>query len=133
MSLILARLDESGLPEQYWADCAEYAAYLHKLTPSKKTAPLSPYEAATGNKPDLSQAHRFGEKVWVKVDTSNKLAPHADQARWIGPSHETADSHHILWQNGSVTVERNVCFSNGTQSTAAQGEDTVTCEEIEPA
>ena len=133
LSLIRAMLDESGLPERYWADCAEYAAYLHNLTPSKKTAPLSPYEAATGNKPDLSRARRFGEKVWVKVDTSNKLAPRADQARWIGPSHETADGHRILWQNGSVTVERNVRFSDGTQSTAAQGEDTVTREEIEPA
>jgi hypothetical protein len=79
----------SGLPKSFWRNTILYAVWLRNRTPTKKTAPKSPYEVITSNKPDLSRAWRFGCRVWVWVYKNSKLAERGVEAVWIGPSAET--------------------------------------------
>lgn len=89
-----AMLISSGLPESFWGHAALYAVWLRNRTPTKKTAPQTPLEVLTGEKPDLSRARPFGCRVWVRVDDVTKLQLRAEEA--------------------TVTVERNVRFEDGT-------------------
>jgi hypothetical protein len=110
-----AMLIASGLPKQFWGLAVIYAVWLRNHTPTKKTAPISPYERLTGNKPDLRRARPFGCKVWVRVLGGSKLDPRGVEAIWVGPSAETPDGHKVYWpKKHTVTVERNVHFEDGT-------------------
>ncbi|KAF7368162.1 Transcription factor [Mycena venus] len=110
-----AMLIASGLPKQFWGLAVVYAVWLRNRTPTKKTAPISPYERLTGNKPDLRRARPFGSKVWVRVVGGSKLDPRGVEAVWVGPSVETPDGHKVYWpKQRTITVERNVRFEDGT-------------------
>jgi hypothetical protein len=105
----------SGLPKSFWRNTILYAVWLRNRTPTKKTAPKSPYEVITGNKPDLSRARRFGCRVWVRVYKNSKLDERGVEAVWIGPSAETPDGQKIFWpKKSTITVERNVRFDDGS-------------------
>ncbi|KAJ7879280.1 hypothetical protein B0H14DRAFT_3435163 [Mycena olivaceomarginata] len=67
----------SGLPKQFWGLAVLYAIWLRNRTPTKKTAPISPYERLTGNKPDLRRARPFGTKVSAALSFSASTAPTA--------------------------------------------------------
>ena len=50
---------------------------------------MTPYKAAFGKKPDLSQVREWGEKVWVNVEKGNKLGGRVREGRWMGVSDES--------------------------------------------
>lgn len=123
LGLTRAMLDDSGLPESFWGHAALYAIWLRNRTPTKKTAPRSPLEVATGERPDLRRARQFGCRVYVRVHDGSKLDDRGQEAVWVGPSAETEDGHKIYWPGKrTVTVERNVRFSDGAQFPLEQGE-----------
>ncbi|KAF7324328.1 Transcription factor [Mycena sanguinolenta] len=110
-----ALLLASGLPKSFWGLAVMYVVWLRNRTPTKKTAPKSPYEVVTGEKPDLSRARKFGCRVWVRVHDGSKLDERGVEAKWVGPSIKTPDSHRIYWPTkGTVTVERDVRFDDET-------------------
>ncbi|KAF7334246.1 Transcription factor [Mycena sanguinolenta] len=92
-----ALLLASGLPKSFWGLAVMYVVWLRNRTPTKKTAPKSPYEVVTGEKPDLSRARKFGCRVWVRVHDGSKLDERGVEAKW-----------------GTVTVERDVRFDDET-------------------
>ncbi|KAF7350699.1 Transcription factor [Mycena sanguinolenta] len=108
-----ALLLASELPKSFWGLAVMYVVWLQNRTPTKKTAPKSPYEIITGEKPDLSRARRFGCRVWVRIHGGSKLDERGVEAKWVGPSMETPDSHKIYWASkGTITVERDVRFDD---------------------
>jgi hypothetical protein len=65
---------------------------------------------ATGQKPDLSDLHKFGCIVWVKNLKAQKLDPRTIQGKFIGYDEESK-GYRIYWpKKNSVTVERDVYF-----------------------
>jgi hypothetical protein len=80
----------------------------------------------TGEKPDLSRARKFGCRIWVRVHGGSKLDKRGVEAKWVGPSMETPDSHKVYWpQKGTVTVERNVRFDGETDFAGEKDESNV--------
>nr|GAT42892.1 polyprotein [Mycena chlorophos] len=121
-----ALLLSSGLPKSFWGLAVLYVVWLRNRLPTKKTAPKSPYEIITGNKPDLSRARRFGCRVWVRVYDGSKLDERGVEAKWVGPSSETPDGHKVYWpKTRTITVERNVRFDDGTVFGEETGEEDV--------
>jgi hypothetical protein len=70
---VRAMLHESGLLKTLWGEAVRHAVWLKNHTPTKALDGGTPFEAATGKKPDLSKARPWGSKVWVWTESGDKL------------------------------------------------------------
>ena len=129
---VRAMLFDSQLPKFLWGEALMHATYLRNRTTTHNTPKSTPFEKATGNKPDLSFLPRFGAKVWIHVEAGGKLEPKSVKGRWIGFDSESK-AHRIYFQaKRSVSVERNVrfepemiCTSSGIRSEGEQATNVV--------
>src|SRR5258708_36863337 len=64
---VRAMLVDASLPETYWYDALEYAAFIHNLSPMRALENMTPAEAWSGNKPDVSHLRVFGSHVFVHL------------------------------------------------------------------
>jgi hypothetical protein len=60
-------LHDASLPETYWHDALMYAAHLHNVTPKRALEGITPEEAWSRNKPDVSRLCVFGAQAFVHV------------------------------------------------------------------
>src|SRR5882762_6656467 len=61
-------LADAALPNSYWFDAVEYAAYLHNIVPTRSLDEhTTPEEAWSGNKPNVSLTCVFGCKAFVHI------------------------------------------------------------------
>src|ERR1700761_9009714 len=118
-----AMLLDSKLPRYLWGYAVLYSTWLTNRLPTSSLDGRTPYEKLYKSKPDLSRAHKFGCRVFVKRDAKpSKLGERGHEGIWIGPSNETDDGHRIYWKkSGTVTVERNVVFTE--RSSVSEGEN----------
>ena len=65
---ICALLHASGLPRTMWGEAAHHIVWLMNQTWTTAVVGIAPYEAAFGKKPDLSNVHEWGDKVWVYLE-----------------------------------------------------------------
>ena len=79
---------ESGISERFWTFAADNAVLLHNSLPSTKLpGSISPIEALTGTKPDLSRFRVFGCITWYFLpehERSSKLGPRSLPAIHLG-------------------------------------------------
>jgi hypothetical protein len=64
---VRSMLHDASLPEMYWHDALMYAAHLHNVTPKCALEGITPEEAWSGNKPDVSRLRVFGAQAFVHV------------------------------------------------------------------
>ncbi|CAB0009199.1 unnamed protein product, partial [Nesidiocoris tenuis] len=65
-------LADAGLPKCYWAEAVSTAVYLNNRSPTKSVKDMTPIEAWTGEKPDLSHLRIFGCEVMVKIPSKKR-------------------------------------------------------------
>jgi hypothetical protein len=121
---IRALLHASGLPRFLWGEAARHVVWLMNRTLTKSVEGKTPFEAAFGNKPDLQHVREWGEKVWVRTESGDKLGGRVSEGRWMGID-DRSKGYRIYWpERQTVTVERNVHLDN-TQSSVSrlEGED----------
>jgi hypothetical protein len=121
---IRALLHASGLPRTMWGEAARHVVWLMNRTRTTAVEGMTPYEAAFGKKPDLSDVREWGEKVWVRLEKGDKLGGRVKEGRWMGVSDESKGVR-VYWpDNKTVSTERNVYYDK-TQSSVSrlEGED----------
>jgi hypothetical protein len=64
---VRSMLHDASLPKMYWHDALVYAAHLHNVTPKCALEGITPEEAWSGNKPDVSHLRVFGTQAFVHV------------------------------------------------------------------
>ena len=74
---------------------------------------MTPYEAAFGKKPDLSDVREWGDKVWVRLEVKgNKLGGRVREGQWMGIS-DKSKGICVYWPDKkTVLIKRNVYFDN---------------------
>ena len=114
---IRALLASSGLTESLWAEAAAHHVWLRNRVPTKALPDSkTPLEMATGIRPDLSDIHEWGCRVWVKHTHSSKLGSKVKVGRFIGYDEESK-GYRIYWEDRrAVTVERDVYFDKRSAS-----------------
>ena len=77
-------------------------------TSTKAVEGMTPYEVTFGKKPNLSNVREWGERVWVRVESGNKLGKRVHEGRWMSID-EQSKGVRIYWPDTqTVGVERNV-------------------------
>jgi hypothetical protein len=102
---VRAMLHDSGLPKFLWGEAVRHAVWLKNHTSTKALQGLTPYEALTGNKPDLTDLRIWGCQVWVHDSTGSKLDSRAKEGYWVSMSKAratefTGQANALLLSNG---------------------------------
>jgi hypothetical protein len=112
---VRAMLNDANLPESFWYDALLYAAILHNCSPSASLQNVTPEEAWSGNKPDISRLRIFGCKAHMHVpeDYRSKLSFHSKQCTFIGlaPNHKAFKLIHR--DTRKIYYSRDVVFDEG--------------------
>ena len=70
------------------------------------------YEAAFGKKPDLSDVHELGDKVWVHLEVKGFKLGRVREGHWMGISDELKGIC-VYWPDKkTISTERNIYFNN---------------------
>ena len=89
-----------------------HAIYLKNRTSTRALDDKTPYEMLTGMKPNVSNLHEFGTKVWVHDNSGSKLDGRSRIGCWVGFD-ETSNGHRIYWADKrTVGIERSVKFDS---------------------
>ncbi len=62
-----AMLVDASLPETYWYDTLKYTAFIHNLSPTHALENMTPAEAWSSNKPDVSCLRVFGSCIFIHL------------------------------------------------------------------
>jgi hypothetical protein len=125
-----AMLQASKLPEYLWAEATSHLVWLHNRVPTKVLPNAkTPFEMATGTRPDLSSVREWGCPVWVKRTHSSKFGSKVNPGRFVGFDEESK-CYRIYWtEKRTITVERNVYFDersvSATETTLIEGENDI--------
>ncbi|KAF7353204.1 Gag-Pol polyprotein [Mycena sanguinolenta] len=114
-------LDESGLPQTYWAAAGACATYARNRMPSRRHPGTIPQTAFDGRPVDVSHMRVFGSKCSAKVpivnghrvDGGGKLESRTIPATFIGYG-TGAGNYLLIDENGHQFESRNVEFDEGT-------------------
>lgn len=111
---VRAMLHHSGLPKFLWGEALMHGVWLKNRTLTRALDHnMTPYEALTGKKPDLSNLHEWGTKVWVHDPNNSKLDARSKVGCWVGFDNESTHGHRIYWPDRrTVSVERDVKFDD---------------------
>ncbi len=60
-------LANGTIPHRFWAEALSTATYLHNRSPTRAVSKMTPYEAWTGNKPNVTNLRVFGCKAFSHV------------------------------------------------------------------
>jgi len=112
-----AMMLEHNIPYFLWPEAVAYACYLKNRSPTRALKELiTPEEAFTGKKPDISMLQECGIKCWVlQQDGQNsKLDPKSREFIFVGLS-----DHGKAWRywnphSRQIQTSRNVIFENQT-------------------
>ena len=69
---VRAMLLDADLPESYWYDALVYAAFLHNISPTHSLDCMTPEEAWSRNKPDVSTIRVFGSRAFVHIPDAQR-------------------------------------------------------------
>jgi len=83
-------LHDSQLPQFLWGEALNYAVYVNNRTWTQSLKDSTPFKTLTGSKPDLSNMHPWGAKVWVHDTGGTKLDGRAKLGQWVGFDEESA-------------------------------------------
>ena len=87
MDKALAMMFHSGTPRSWWQFAVEYATFIYNRTPMKRHNWRTPYEALTGNKPNIADIKVFGCGAYVftpQQQRKDKLSPKSELLMFIG-------------------------------------------------
>ena len=106
-------LVDSRLPHSFWAEAVSTAAYLRNRSPTRAVAEMTPYEAWTGQRPQVDGLRVFGCQVFVHVpkDERKKLDSKSKSCIFLGYGATTKGYHLYHPLKKRVCHSRDVIFN----------------------
>ena len=65
-------LEAKNLPRKFWVKAIKYASYIQNRVPHKKLDGMTPLEAWSGHKPDVTHFWIFGSRAWARIPTEKR-------------------------------------------------------------
>jgi hypothetical protein len=106
---------DASLPEAYWYDALEYATLIHNVTPTRALGDLTPEEAWSGNKPNVSRLRVFGSQAFVHVPEQfqGKLSARSLVCTFIGYAQKRKAYRLVHRPTRRFLESRDVIFDEG--------------------
>jgi transposase InsO family protein len=113
---VRAMLSDADLPEVYWFEALAYAAHLHNVSPTRALDDMTPEEAWSGNKPDVSHLRVFGSKAFVHVPDvqRSKLGAKSLICTFLGQAENRKAFRLVHRPTRRFLESRDVVFDEGT-------------------
>ena len=88
--MINCMIQSKGLSLQYWDEAINYANYIVDCTPTKFLHGITPEEAWSKIKPDVSHFRVFGCKAWAHIPDKKRkaLQPKSEKCIFVGYSED---------------------------------------------
>jgi hypothetical protein len=79
-------LTDATLPETYWYNALYYAAHIHNVTPTQALDSMTPEEAWSRNKPNISDIRIFRSQAFMHISEKEqgKLSAHSLICTFLG-------------------------------------------------
>jgi len=117
LELVRAMLIAKNLPAFLWDEAVSHATYLRNRAPTRALKGITPYEAWTRKKPDISHFREFGCDIWVFDETKNKskLAPRSRKMVFMGFEDGSKVIRYWDKETRKIKVSRNVVFNENDE------------------
>ena len=111
-------LADSELPKRFWAEALSTGTYLHSRSSTNSVQDKIPYEAWTGNNPNVSHLRIFGCDAFAHVpkDERSKLDSKTRRSIFLGYGQGVKGYHFYNKAQKRIFYSRNVVFDE-TRST----------------
>ena len=105
-------MEAKTLPPKFWAEAIKYAAYIQNRVPHKQIYGMTPFEAWSGHKPDVTHFRIFGSKAWARIPTEKRkdLQPQSKECLFVGYSKDSKGYKLINLSTNKAFIERSVQF-----------------------
>eukprot|EP00253_Pinus_taeda_P022965 PITA_22965 len=96
----------------YWAEVINYANYILNRTPTKALKNITPEEAWSSIKPDVSHFRVFGSEAWAHIPDEKRkaLEPKSEKCIFVGYSEDVKGYRLISFKSKNVIIRRDVKF-----------------------
>ena len=110
---VRAMLADSKLPKRFWAEALSTAVYLRNRSPTRAVQDMTPYEAWTGAKPNVSNLRIFGCNAYAHVpkDERAKMDPKTKRCIFLGYGETTKGYRLYDEEKRRVFFSRDVVFN----------------------
>jgi hypothetical protein len=111
-------LQSKGLSLRFWAEAINCANYIVNRTPTDVLKNITPEEAWSSIKPDVSHSHVFGSEAWAHIpDEKHKaLEPKSEKCIFVGYS-EDVKGYRLLQPNSKeIIIRRDVKFNENVSA-----------------
>ena len=128
-----AMLHDQNLHYSFWAEASNTAVYIQNRCPHSILENITPEEAFTKVKPDLSHLRIFGCPVYIHVpkERRTKLEPSGKKGIFIGYS-ETSKGYRIyIPGQRTIEVSRDVIFEEDTAFKISNNDECISEEDQE--
>ena len=117
-------MEAKTLPPKYWAEAINYAAYIQNRVPHKQLDGMTPFEAWSGHKPDVTHFKIFGSKAWARIPTEKRkaLQPLSQECLFVGYSEDSKGYKLINLSTNKSFIERCVQFEEEPLAAVEVGE-----------
>ena len=107
-----AMMDEKHMPRPYWAEAVSCAVYIMNRTPTSAVHDITPEEAFTNVKPDMSHMKVFGCVCYVHIpdEKRRKLDPKAEKCVFLGYASESKGYRCYNPSTKKFQISRDVVF-----------------------
>ena len=113
VEVVRSMLSESSLPKKFWAEALATATYLRNRSPTKAVEGMTPIEAWSGEKPNVTHLRVFGSTCYSHIpkDERKKLDSKAQEAIFLGYGLETKGYRLYNINSQKVYFSRDVIFN----------------------
>ena len=117
-------MEAKNLPPKYWAEAINYVAYIQNRVPHKQLDCMTPFEAWSGHKPDVTHLRIFGSKAWARIPTEKRkdLQPQIQECLFVGYSKDSKGYKLINLSTNKAFIEMCVQFEEEPLAVVEVGE-----------
>ena len=79
-------MEAKDLRPKFWVEAIKCASYIQNRVPHRKLDGITPFEAWSGHKPNVTQFRIFGSKAWARIPIEKRkdLQPKSKSAYLLG-------------------------------------------------